>query len=59
MSAPPIKPKTTTAGIVQDPTSQQRVIPESRRADGSIRKERKVRPGFTPVEDVARFRPSR
>ena len=24
----------------------------------SVRKERKVRPGFTPSEDIARFRPS-
>ncbi|KAF9434914.1 hypothetical protein BGZ76_007218 [Entomortierella beljakovae] len=32
-----------------------RVIPMSRRADGSIRKERKVRPGYTPPEDVAKY----
>lgn len=25
----------------------------------SVRKERRVRPGFTPAEDIARFRPSR
>lgn len=58
--------KTSASGIIDDPNSinngqeaKQRIIPESRRADGSIRKERKVRPGFTPVEDVARFVPSR
>ncbi|KAG0004605.1 hypothetical protein BGZ80_004781 [Entomortierella chlamydospora] len=32
-----------------------RVIPMSRRADGTIRKERKVRPGYTPPEDVAKY----
>lgn len=58
--------KTSASGIIDDPNAinngqgtKQRIIPESRRADGSIRKERKVRPGFTPVEDVARFVPSR
>ncbi|KAF6766991.1 Exon junction complex, Pym [Kalmanozyma brasiliensis GHG001] len=53
------EPKASAAGIVQRADTQQRVIPESRRADGSIRKERKVRPGFTPVEDVVRYRPGR
>ncbi|CAO1630736.1 unnamed protein product [Parajaminaea phylloscopi] len=47
------------SGIVTDPDTQQRVVPESRRADGSVRKERRVKPGFTPNEDVALFRPSR
>lgn len=58
--------KTSASGIIDDPNAvanglgaKQRIIPESRRADGSIRKERKVRPGFTPVEDIARFVPSR
>ncbi|KAJ9475333.1 hypothetical protein PHBOTO_005414 [Pseudozyma hubeiensis] len=49
----------TTAGIVERAGTQDRIIPESRRADGSVRKERKVRPGFTPVEDVVRYRPAR
>ncbi|RMD43969.1 hypothetical protein DV735_g1080, partial [Chaetothyriales sp. CBS 134920] len=31
-------------------------IPASRRADGSIRKEIKVRPGFKPTEDIATYR---
>ncbi|SJX65400.1 uncharacterized protein SRS1_15671 [Sporisorium reilianum f. sp. reilianum] len=53
------EPRATAAGIVERSDTQQRVIPESRRADGSIRKERKVRPGFTPVEDVVRYRPAR
>ncbi|KAJ3150114.1 hypothetical protein HDU86_006738 [Geranomyces michiganensis] len=32
-----------------------RVIPASRRPDGTVRKERKVRPGFVPQEDAARY----
>ncbi|CBQ69752.1 conserved hypothetical protein [Sporisorium reilianum SRZ2] len=52
-------PRATAAGIVERADTQQRVIPESRRADGSIRRERKVRPGFTPVEDVVRYRSAR
>ncbi|SOV05432.1 uncharacterized protein UDID_07669 [Ustilago sp. UG-2017a] len=52
------EPKSTASGIVERADTQQRVIPESRRADGSIRKERKVRPGFIPTEDVARYRPA-
>ncbi|KAF9356737.1 hypothetical protein BGX26_004851 [Mortierella sp. AD094] len=32
-----------------------RVIPMTRRADGTFRKERKVRPGYTPPEDVAKY----
>ncbi|RMZ83275.1 hypothetical protein DV738_g1395, partial [Chaetothyriales sp. CBS 135597] len=31
-------------------------IPASRRADGSIRKEIKVRPGFKPTEDIATYK---
>ncbi|KDN52821.1 hypothetical protein K437DRAFT_253755 [Tilletiaria anomala UBC 951] len=60
MSKPQLFPETAPAsGIVSDPLTQQRVIPESRRADGSVRKERKVKPGFTPAEDVTKFRSSR
>lgn len=43
----------TTAGIVQ--VGEERWIPGSQRADGSYRKERKVRPGFVPLEDVKRY----
>jgi partner of Y14 and mago len=32
------------------------VIPSSRRADGSVRKEIKVRPGFKPSEDIATYK---
>jgi len=59
MSRPPLNPKKTAAGIALDPQSLDRVVPESRRADGSVRKQLKIRPGFTPQEDVQRFRGSK
>ncbi|KZT72580.1 hypothetical protein DAEQUDRAFT_722746 [Daedalea quercina L-15889] len=59
MSKPAIIPETTTAGIAVDPRTLDRVIPESRRPDGSVRKQIKIRPGFTPQEDVRRFRGTR
>ncbi|KAI0002967.1 hypothetical protein BJV74DRAFT_881929 [Russula compacta] len=59
MSKPPLFPEQSASGIAIDPRTLDRVIPESRRADGSVRKERKIRPGFTPQEDVARFRSTR
>ncbi|TFK93854.1 hypothetical protein K466DRAFT_450382, partial [Polyporus arcularius HHB13444] len=59
MSKPPIVPETTASGIALDPRTLERVIPESRRSDGTVRKERKIRPGFTPQEDVRRFRGTR
>jgi partner of Y14 and mago protein len=56
MSRPPINPAKTTAGIALDPQTLERVIPESKRPDGTVRKQIKIRPGFTPQEDVRRFR---
>ncbi|KAF8191256.1 hypothetical protein BJ912DRAFT_964690 [Pholiota molesta] len=56
MSRPPINPEKTVAGIALDPQTLERVIPESRRPDGTVRKQIKIRPGFTPQEDVRRFR---
>ncbi|PKI83322.1 hypothetical protein MVES_003039 [Malassezia vespertilionis] len=53
----PTSPPATPSGIVREGKAQ--VVPQSVRADGSVRKERRVRPGFTPAEDIARFRPSR
>ncbi|KAJ6539276.1 hypothetical protein B0H19DRAFT_961478 [Mycena capillaripes] len=53
---PPIDPEKTAAGIALDPQTLERVIPESRRPDGTVRKQIKIRPGFTPQEDVRRFR---
>lgn len=54
-------PRTATVSGIVDKggAEQERVIPTSVRADGSVRKERRVRPGFVPTEDVERFRPSR
>jgi len=56
MSKPALFPETTPSGITVDSGTLERVIPESRRPDGSTRKEIKIRPGFTPQEDVKRFR---
>lgn len=56
MPAPTDSTNTTSkAGIVTDENGQ-RYIPSSTRADGSKRKEIKVRPGFTPNEDVKVYR---
>ncbi|KAG2235403.1 hypothetical protein BDF21DRAFT_406072 [Thamnidium elegans] len=43
----------TNAGIIT--IGEERWIPGSLRADGTYRKERKVRPGFVPQEDVKRY----
>ncbi|KAK6340564.1 hypothetical protein TWF696_008891 [Orbilia brochopaga] len=51
---PPKAPKTSVAGI-QTLASGSRVIPASVRADGSTRPERRVKPGFTPAEDIVRY----
>lgn len=59
MSLPPLNPDQTPSGITVDPRTLERVVPSTRRADGSVRKELKIRPGFTPQEDVSRFRGSR
>jgi len=59
MSLPPVNPEKSVSGIAVDPRTQDRIVPESKRVDGSVRKERKVRPGFTPQEDISRFRGSR
>ncbi|KAL9712642.1 hypothetical protein Ac2012v2_003879 [Leucoagaricus gongylophorus] len=59
MSRPPINPEKSNAGIITDPHTLQRVIPESRRADGSVRKQHKVRPGYVPQEDAKLFRGSK
>ncbi|GAA5940290.1 hypothetical protein JCM3775_004422 [Rhodotorula graminis] len=60
MATPRHQPRASTStsasGIALSP-SGERVVPASVRPDGSIRKERKVRPGYTPVEDIARYRP--
>ncbi|KAF7977638.1 hypothetical protein HWV62_3050 [Athelia sp. TMB] len=53
---PPVNPDKSLAGIALDPKTLDRVIPESKRPDGTVRKQIKIRPGFTPQEDVRRFR---
>jgi partner of Y14 and mago len=45
----------TLSGIVTT-NNNERVIPATKRADGSIRKERRVRQGYVPQEDVARYK---
>ena len=45
----------TTSGITTT-SSGERHIPASVRADGSVRKEIRVRPGYKPPEDVAVYR---
>ncbi|KAG1874508.1 hypothetical protein DFJ58DRAFT_721516 [Suillus subalutaceus] len=59
MARPPLFPDQSAAGIAIDPRTLERVIPESKRSDGTVRKQLKIRPGFTPQEDVSRFRGSR
>jgi partner of Y14 and mago protein len=43
---------TTQSGIVIDTATGERHIPSSTRADGSKRKEIRIRPGYRPPEDV-------
>ncbi|KAJ2901363.1 hypothetical protein MKZ38_001917 [Zalerion maritima] len=45
----------TTSGIITTDNGE-RHIPESKRADGSTRRAIKIRPGYQPPEDVAKFR---
>ncbi|KAK4048358.1 hypothetical protein OIV83_004880 [Microbotryomycetes sp. JL201] len=58
MSLPPLHPGQTNAGISRSKDGE-RVVAASRRPDGTLRKELRVRPGFTPDEDVQRFRSQR
>ncbi|KAF9131170.1 hypothetical protein BGW39_002140 [Mortierella sp. 14UC] len=46
-------PPKTISGIQE--REDERVIPMTRRPDGTFRKERKIRPGYTPPEDVAKY----
>ncbi|KAG6820101.1 hypothetical protein H0H93_005413 [Arthromyces matolae] len=59
MSRPPLNPEQTPSGIAVDPQTLERVVPESKRPDGTVRKEIRIRRGFTPQEDVRRFRGTR
>ncbi|KAL3492219.1 hypothetical protein BJX62DRAFT_203436 [Aspergillus germanicus] len=46
----------SSSGITVDAVTGERYIPSSVRADGSKRKEIKVRPGYRPPEDVELYR---
>ncbi|RFU31312.1 hypothetical protein B7463_g5036, partial [Scytalidium lignicola] len=48
----PSVPTPSKAGIITDTQSGERHIPSSVRADGSTRREIKIRPGYKPPEDV-------
>ncbi|KAH8814923.1 putative RNA binding protein Pym [Xylogone sp. PMI_703] len=48
----PSVPTPSTSGIITDAASGERHIPASVRADGSTRKEIKIRPGYKPPEDI-------
>lgn len=60
-SRPPLlsEIKPSTSGIIQDPHTGDRRVAPSKRPDGTLRKEIKIRPGFTPQEDVSKFRSAR
>ncbi|KAF3231290.1 hypothetical protein TWF191_006779 [Orbilia oligospora] len=47
--------KSTTTSGIQTLESGNRIIPSSTRADGTTRPERRVKPGFTPAEDVVKY----
>jgi len=52
---PPKSTNTANSGIRQLATGES-VIPSSTRADGSVRKEIKVKPGYKPPEDVELYK---
>ncbi|CAH7684084.1 hypothetical protein BY996DRAFT_7132635 [Phakopsora pachyrhizi] len=60
-SRPPLlsELKPTTSGIIRDPQTGDRKVAPSKRPDGTLRKEIKIRPGFTPSEDVSKFKSAR
>ena len=46
----------TSSGIVVDAATGQRHVPSSTRADGTKRKEIRIRPGYQPPEDVQKYK---
>lgn len=52
----PASETATSSGIVVDATTGQRHVPSSTRADGSKRKEIRIRPGYQPPEDVKKYK---
>ncbi|KAL4997937.1 hypothetical protein BDV10DRAFT_168373 [Aspergillus recurvatus] len=56
MATPNQTSSVSQSGITTDAITGERYIPSSVRADGSKRKEIKVRPGYRPPEDVELYR---
>lgn len=52
----PASEPVTSSGIVVDATTGQRHVPSSTRADGTKRKEIRIRPGYQPPEDVQKYK---
>lgn len=52
----PASEPVTSSGIVVDETTGQRHVPSSTRADGTKRKEIRIRPGYQPPEDVQKYK---
>lgn len=48
--------RTIAASGIKTTKDGERVIPASVRADGTIRPERRVKQGYTPIEDVAAYK---
>jgi partner of Y14 and mago protein len=46
----------TSSGIVIDEATGQRHVPSSTRADGTKRREIRIRPGYQPPEDVQKYK---
>ncbi|KAL2012043.1 hypothetical protein VTN00DRAFT_4761 [Thermoascus crustaceus] len=46
------KPSASASGITVDAVTGERLIPSSTRADGSKRREIRIRPGYRPPEDI-------
>ena len=44
--------------VASTPMGEEKVIPATKRADGSLRKERKIKPGFIAQEDLGTFVPA-
>ncbi|KAI8326298.1 hypothetical protein GQ54DRAFT_301191 [Martensiomyces pterosporus] len=43
--------------VAKSSAGEPAVVPASRRADGSMRKERRIRPGYTPQESMPKYMP--
>lgn len=52
----PTTDSASSSGIVVDKVTGQRHVPPSTRADGTKRKEIRIRPGYQPPEDVKKYK---